>query len=140
MPPACELPEVGDSQDALGLEAIELEEVAGLFAAQVFQRLEGPFAHVRILQGTPVGFQFGQCALAGVVGADVLVNTAGLVATLRMKKDAIEVAAIEDAIAKADGNKSQAGRTLGISRFALQRKLEKYGWEGGDSSTSREEA
>ena len=51
-----------------------------------------------------------------------------------------ERSAIEDAIAKADGNKSQAGRALGISRFALQRKLEKYGLEGGDSSTPRKEA
>jgi transcriptional regulator with PAS, ATPase and Fis domain len=51
-----------------------------------------------------------------------------------------ERSAIEDAIAKADGNKSQAGRALGISRFALQRKLEKYGLESGDSSTPRKEA
>ena len=51
-----------------------------------------------------------------------------------------ERSAIEDAVAKAGGNKSQAGRALGISRFALQRKLEKYDLESGDPSASGEEA
>ena len=31
------------------------------------------------------------------------------------------------ALAPAGGNKSQAAKALGISRFALQRKLDKYG-------------
>jgi two-component system response regulator HupR/HoxA len=39
----------------------------------------------------------------------------------------LERRSIESALTQAKGNKSQAARTLGISRFALQRKLEKYG-------------
>ena len=39
----------------------------------------------------------------------------------------LERRSIEAALAQAGGNKSQAAKALGISRFALQRKLEKYG-------------
>jgi transcriptional regulator with GAF, ATPase, and Fis domain len=39
----------------------------------------------------------------------------------------LERRSIEAAMDKAGGNKSRAGSALGISRFALQRKLEKYG-------------
>ncbi|MBL6721844.1 MAG: sigma 54-interacting transcriptional regulator [Planctomycetes bacterium] len=39
----------------------------------------------------------------------------------------LERRSIEAALEQASGNKSQAARSLGISRFALQRKLEKYG-------------
>ncbi|MFT7677304.1 MAG: transcriptional regulator with GAF, ATPase, and Fis domain [Planctomycetota bacterium] len=39
----------------------------------------------------------------------------------------LERRSIEAALAQAGGNKSQASKALGISRFALQRKLEKYG-------------
>ena len=39
----------------------------------------------------------------------------------------LERRSIETALAQAGGNKSQAAGALGISRFALQRKLEKYG-------------
>ncbi len=39
----------------------------------------------------------------------------------------LERRSIETALTQAKGNKSQAARALGISRFALQRKLEKYG-------------
>ncbi len=39
----------------------------------------------------------------------------------------LERRSIEAALAQAGGNKSRASETLGISRFALQRKLEKYG-------------
>ena len=37
-----------------------------------------------------------------------------------------EAAAIEAALVDAEGNKSKAADALGISRFALQRKLDKY--------------
>jgi len=40
---------------------------------------------------------------------------------------AIELAAIREAMDEHKGNRSQAARQLGISRFALLRKLEKYG-------------
>ena len=39
----------------------------------------------------------------------------------------LERRSIEAALAQVGGNKSQASKALGISRFALQRKLEKYG-------------
>jgi len=39
----------------------------------------------------------------------------------------LERRSIEAALAQEGGNKSRAAETLGISRFALQRKLEKYG-------------
>ena len=39
----------------------------------------------------------------------------------------LEKRSIEAALAQAGGNKSRAAEALGISRFALQRKLEKYG-------------
>ena len=39
----------------------------------------------------------------------------------------LERRSIEAAMEQAAGNKSAAARTLGISRFALQRKLDKYG-------------
>jgi transcriptional regulator with GAF, ATPase, and Fis domain len=38
--------------------------------------------------------------------------------------------AIEEALVALEGNKSRAARSLGISRFALQRKLDKYGITG----------
>jgi transcriptional regulator with GAF, ATPase, and Fis domain len=39
----------------------------------------------------------------------------------------LERRSIEASLAEADGNKSRAAKALGISRFALQRKLDKYG-------------
>jgi len=39
----------------------------------------------------------------------------------------LERRSIEAALAQAGGNKSRAAETLGLSRFALQRKLDKYG-------------
>jgi DNA-binding NtrC family response regulator len=49
-----------------------------------------------------------------------------------------ERSAIEAALERAGGNKSQAARALGISRFALQRKLDKYGFETGEVSGAGE--
>lgn len=46
---------------------------------------------------------------------------------------AIEVREIKKALDVAHGNKSRAAQILGISRFALNRKLEKYGFDQGDS-------
>jgi len=49
---------------------------------------------------------------------------------------ALEVRAIEAAIAKEPGNRSRAAKALGITRFALLRKIEKYGLlEKADDST-----
>ena len=48
----------------------------------------------------------------------------------------LERRSIEAALAQAGGNKSQAAKALGISRFALQRKLEKYGFAKQRPSSS----
>ncbi len=50
---------------------------------------------------------------------------------LASKVEAIEKHEIADAMRLCDGNKSKAARRLGISRFTLQRKIDKYGldWE-----------
>ena len=50
--------------------------------------------------------------------------------------------AIDEALRRAGGNKSRAAKELGISRFALQRKLEKYGMEpgAGEGAPAQDEA
>jgi DNA-binding NtrC family response regulator len=45
----------------------------------------------------------------------------------------LEKRSIEAALLGAGGNKSRAANELGISRFALQRKLDKYGLDGARS-------
>ena len=44
--------------------------------------------------------------------------------------ETVERREIEKALGQAEGNKTRAADLLGISRFTLQRKLEKYGMEG----------
>jgi DNA-binding NtrC family response regulator len=46
--------------------------------------------------------------------------------TLPGRLRALETRAIRSALVATHGNRSQAARRLGISRFALQRKIEKY--------------
>jgi transcriptional regulator with PAS, ATPase and Fis domain len=50
-----------------------------------------------------------------------------VVGDLRSAVESFERTAIDEALRRASGNKSRAAKELGISRFALQRKLEKYG-------------
>ncbi len=57
-----------------------------------------------------------------------------VVGDLRAAVARFERRAIEDALVRAAGNKSRASKELGISRFALQRKLEKYGMAGDEPS------
>jgi len=51
-------------------------------------------------------------------------------ATLPGRVRALEVRAIRASLIATRGNRSESARRLGISRFALQRKIEKYGLEG----------
>jgi len=104
----------------------ELENEMRRLVVLAPDRVELASLSKEVLEGRESG---GETAQTPIVDGD-----------LRKTIAQFERSAIEEAIAKADGNKSQAGRALGISRFALQRKLEKYGLEGGDSSTSPEEA
>ena len=53
-----------------------------------------------------------------------------IVGDLRGAVAAFERRAIQEALQRAGGNKSRAAKELGISRFALQRKLEKYALAG----------
>ena len=63
--------------------------------------------------------------------ADALPDASLLVGDLRAAVTRFERKAIEDALLLSEGNKSRAAKELGISRFALQRKLEKYGIQTG---------
>ena len=60
-----------------------------------------------------------------------------IVGDLRAAVARFEQRSIEDALALSGGNKSQAAKALGISRFALQRKLEKYGLNGDGTESER---
>jgi transcriptional regulator with GAF, ATPase, and Fis domain len=63
---------------------------------------------------------------AGPAPADAAEGTAAA-ADIRAAVADLERRSIEAALARARGNKSKAAADLGISRFALQRKLDKYG-------------
>jgi transcriptional regulator with GAF, ATPase, and Fis domain len=58
--------------------------------------------------------------------------------TLPDQVAALETRAIEQAMQQSGGNKSRAAELLGLSRFALQRKLEKYGLEPGSAAAPAE--
>jgi len=63
-----------------------------------------------------------------------------VVGDLRSAVETFERTAIDEALRRAGGNKSRAAKELGISRFALQRKLEKYGLAGGHGVDDGSEA
>ena len=63
-----------------------------------------------------------------------------VVGDLRAAVGRFERRAIEDALAGASGNKSRAAKALGISRFALQRKLDKYTLVGAWDEDSEKKA
>ena len=64
-------------------------------------------------------------SLRGPGGAPAALLDAG--GNIREAVADLEIRSIETALEQAGGNKSRAAKTLGISRFALQRKLDKYG-------------
>jgi two-component system response regulator HupR/HoxA len=55
---------------------------------------------------------------------------------LRAAVARFERRSIEAALTRNGGNKSRAAKELGISRFALQRKLDKYGVPGADDDSA----
>ncbi|HET6202141.1 MAG TPA: sigma 54-interacting transcriptional regulator [Planctomycetota bacterium] len=54
--------------------------------------------------------------------------------TLPERVERLERRAIEEALARFPGNKTAAAKSLGVSRFTLQRKMAKLGIEGGDDA------
>ena len=70
-------------------------------------------------------------APAGEPGSAVLLG-----GSIREAVADLERRSIEAALVQAGGNKSRAAQALGISRFALQRKLDKYGIGGKKAETS----
>jgi transcriptional regulator with GAF, ATPase, and Fis domain len=61
-----------------------------------------------------------------------------VVGDLRSAVETFERTAIDEALRRAGGTKSRAAKELGISRFALQRKLEKYGLGTGPAEEGDE--
>jgi transcriptional regulator with GAF, ATPase, and Fis domain/tetratricopeptide (TPR) repeat protein len=49
---------------------------------------------------------------------------------LKKRVERLERTLLREALARADGNQTQAARLLGLSRFGLQKKLRRYGLEG----------
>jgi len=88
---------------------------------------------VRIEHLTPLILQKG--AAGGQGPAAVLPLVVG---DLRSAVETFERTAIDEALRRAGGNKSRAAKELGISRFALQRKLEKYGLGAGQDPSDTE--
>ena len=70
----------------------------------------------------------------GPAGVQAGAPTDGPVQNLNELVERVERAEIEKALRKGHGNKTHASDLLGISRFTLQRKLEKYGMEAHGTS------
>jgi two-component system response regulator HydG len=80
----------------------------------------------------------GQLDLSSLPGASQMGASAGadgLELSLKHKLEAYEKGLLITALERADGNRSEAARALGIGRATLHDKLKKYGLElvGGDS-------
>ncbi len=71
-----------------------------------------------VLQGHPSDSEDGQATAALLAGGG---------GDMREVVADLEKRSIEAAMQESGGNKSKAARNLGLSRFALQRKLDKYG-------------
>jgi transcriptional regulator with GAF, ATPase, and Fis domain len=67
-------------------------------------------------------------------GAAAAPPAPGRAGSLPERLAAMEVAALKEALLAEPQNRSRAAQRLGITRFALQRKLEKYGLETGGNS------
>ncbi|MDP6963782.1 MAG: helix-turn-helix domain-containing protein, partial [Planctomycetota bacterium] len=67
--------------------------------------------------------------LSNFVDKPAIDDTTGLSRkqTLPQKLEAVEIDAIRQMIAQEGGNRTAAAKALGISRFSLLRKIEKYG-------------
>ncbi|MCI0589573.1 MAG: sigma 54-interacting transcriptional regulator [Planctomycetes bacterium] len=59
--------------------------------------------------------------------------------SLPQRIERVEARAIEEALARFPTNKTAAAKSLGISRFTLQRKMAKYGMKSGDETPGEAE-
>ena len=101
---------------ALCVAALALVAIAPLAAADVLTTKDGRRLEGKVVSETPAAVKFKTGAVAAPEASDIRAAVADL-----------EKRSIEAALLAAGGNKSRAANELGISRFALQRKLDKYG-------------
>jgi len=91
------------------------------------RELENEMRRVLLLAGEEVLLEHvSPNVLEGSTGGDGA-PTPIVMGDLRAAVERFERQAIQEALKRAGGNKSRAAKELGISRFALQRKLDKYG-------------
>ena len=98
------------------------------------RELENEMRRVLLLGGDAVAIEHLspriQASLEAAGGGSAEGEMPLVVGDLRAAVARFEQRAIEEALLGAEGNKSRAAKSLGISRFALQRKLDKYGLAG----------
>ncbi len=108
------------------------------------RELENEMRRLVVLAGDQVRLEHLSAAVlerrpvAGLSSPTMLALDPG--ANIREAVADLERRSIEAALKQAGGNKSKAANLLGISRFALQRKLDKYGLAGGKDDDAETDA
>ena len=114
--------EQGRARRDLGPEALQVLEACA-WPGNVRQ-LRNEMRRVTLLGEGPVSPDDFSAEVLQVEAPEPLVDDASL--PLPERVEAIESAAILGALARSQGNRSKAANNLGITRFALLRKIEKY--------------
>jgi transcriptional regulator with GAF, ATPase, and Fis domain len=106
------------------------------------RELENEMRRLAVLAGDEVRLEHLSPAVLERRPAAAGATSAGATGDVGSIRDAVadlERRSIEAALASCSGNKSRAAKQLGISRFALQRKLDKYGLASPDDSEDSDE-